>query len=101
MIAWRPYIMSASIVRPFCLTSFAFAVAVLVGGHTPPLCAQLTRGVISGTVTDPSGGVIVKAQVKIRNRDTNQEREIPTSQVGVYRFTAIEPGFYAVEFSSA
>jgi len=92
--------MASSSIHPFWLASFAFALAVLVGGHSQPLSAQLTRGVISGTVTDPSGGVIVKAQVKIRNRDTNQEREIATNQVGVYRFPAIEPGFYAVEFSS-
>ena len=100
MINWEPCIMSASVVQSCCLARLVVALTVLVGGATQPLFAQLTRGFISGTVTDPSGGVIVGARVKITNRATNEEREMATNQVGVYRFAAIEPSAYAVEFSS-
>ena len=68
---------------------------------SPHLCAQLTRGFISGTVTDPDGGVIVGAEARITNPATNDEREMLTNERGVYRFVAVEPGVYTVEFSSA
>ncbi len=62
--------------------------------------AQLTRGFISGTVTDPNGRVVVGAKVRIHNTATNDEREMLTNGSGVYRFVAIEPGVYTAEFSS-
>ena len=61
--------------------------------------AQLTRGYISGTLSDASGAVIAGATVKIVNTGTNIERSMPTNEVGVYRFPAVEPGNYTVEFS--
>jgi outer membrane receptor protein involved in Fe transport len=61
--------------------------------------SQLTRGFISGTVTDASSAVITGAKVKITNTQTNISREVETNQVGVYRFVAVEPGTYNVEFS--
>ncbi len=65
------------------------------------LPAQLTRGFISGTVQDPSGGVIEGAAVKALNKATNIARETVTNSVGVYRFAAMEPGEYSVEFTKA
>ncbi|MGH9785070.1 MAG: carboxypeptidase regulatory-like domain-containing protein, partial [Terriglobia bacterium] len=44
--------------------------------------------------------MIVGARVKIKNKSTNEERETITNDVGAYRFVAIEPGLYAVGFSS-
>jgi outer membrane receptor protein involved in Fe transport len=66
---------------------------------TLPTQAQLTRGFISGTVVDPSGAVLINATVKITNVETNIERETSTNMAGVYRFVAVEPGTYTVEFS--
>ena len=65
------------------------------------LNAQLTRGFISGTVSDPSGAVIVGARVKITNRGTDEEREMVTNHLGIYRFMAVEPGSYTVDYSSS
>ena len=64
------------------------------------LNAQLTRGFISGTIADPSGAVITGARVKIINKATNEEHEVATNRVGVYRFVALEPGTYTLEFSA-
>jgi outer membrane receptor protein involved in Fe transport len=65
------------------------------------LHGQLTRGFISGVVQDPSGAVIVDAKVKIVNVDTGQEREQMTNAAGLYRFAAVEPGTYRIEYSKA
>lgn len=64
------------------------------------LCAQLTRGYVSGTVTDPSGAVVAGARVTITNKATNIQQESSTNELGVYRFVALEPGTYAVAFSA-
>lgn len=63
--------------------------------------AQLTRGYISGTLTDASGAVVAGAAVKIVNAGTNIERSLNTNEVGVYRFAAVEPGNYTVEFAKS
>jgi len=63
--------------------------------------AQLTRGYISGTVVDASGAVISGANVKIVNTGTNIERSLATNDVGVYRFAAVEPGSYTIEFGKS
>src|SRR4051812_30670810 len=60
---------------------------------------QLTRGFISGTVQDSSGGVIEGVSIAITNIDTGLLRSTSTNSAGVYRFAAVEPGVYAAEFS--
>lgn len=60
--------------------------------------AQLTRGFISGTVTDASGAVVEGVAVKITNTATNISTETQTNAVGFYRFVAVEPGVYRVEY---
>src|SRR6185436_20142169 len=64
------------------------------------LSAQLTRGYISGTVSDPSGAVVAVARVTATNRATNIQLETNTNQAGVYRFVAVEPGIYGLAFSA-
>jgi hypothetical protein len=63
------------------------------------LYGQLTRGFISGTVQDASGAVIPEAKIRITQAETNISRDARTNDVGVYRFVAVEPGQYLVEFS--
>src|SRR5688572_20463737 len=67
----------------------------------PPLQAQLFRGAVSGTVTDTQNLVIVGVQVTITNQGTNVSASTATNGVGVYRFAALEPGTYSVEFRIA
>jgi hypothetical protein len=65
--------------------------------------AQLTTSVIRGHVSDSSGAVIVGAQLKIVNTQTNVERilttnsdgdfEAPDLQRGAYRLSVTQPGF--------
>lgn len=73
----------------FCLVTAALALG------------QLTRGFISGTVQDATGAVMPDVTVKITNKATNISAETQTNARGIYRFVAVEPGTYTVEFSKA
>ncbi len=78
----------------------ALLILVLVlGAH--PLHAQLTRGFVSGTVTDTSNAILAGVQVTLTNLGTGIERQMVTSDIGLYRFVAVEPGDYSLSFSLA
>ncbi|MGH9684102.1 MAG: carboxypeptidase regulatory-like domain-containing protein [Candidatus Acidiferrales bacterium] len=57
---------------------------------------QAGRGGISGTVTDPSGGVISGAQVTLLNEATGVTQHTVTSAAGLYGFISLNPGSYKV-----
>ncbi|MGH9882530.1 MAG: carboxypeptidase regulatory-like domain-containing protein, partial [Pyrinomonadaceae bacterium] len=63
--------------------------------------AQTSRGSVTGTVTDPNGAVIAGADVTLTSMQTNTSRTTKTSDEGLYRFEAVEPGTYQVKISSA
>jgi hypothetical protein len=58
------------------------------------LQAQLSNATIKGTVTDPAGAVVVKANVNLTNVDTGEHWTQQTSGQGNYDFTALAPGRY-------
>ena len=66
-----------------------------------PAWAQLTRGIISGTVSDNSGGVLPGVTVTITNQDTGVVRTTVSNDSGVYRVPALEPGAYTAQISGA
>src|SRR5262245_16329410 len=55
---------------------------------------------LSGTVTDPSRGVIAGARVTIRDEGSGVTRASTTNSAGVYSFTDLGVGRYAIEFAS-
>ncbi len=61
-----------------------------------PANAQLTRGVISGSVSDSGGGLLPGVTVTVTNQDTGVVRSTVTNEAGVYRAPALEPGAYRV-----
>ena len=73
--------------------------ALLLVCIAPVAEAQLVRGFVSGTVTDAQDAVVVGATVTITNKATNISRNTVTNEVGFYRFAAVEPGEYTVEYS--
>jgi len=74
------------------------AVALVFASNCDLGAAQLTRGFISGTLTDPSQAVLSGVQVNITNKATNISHETRSTDAGFYRFVAVEPGTYTVEF---
>lgn len=56
---------------------------------------------ITGTVTDTTGAVIVKAQVTITNQDTSRVVKTVTSSAGTYSYKGLDPGKYIVTVESS
>ena len=61
-----------------------------------PLVASGPTGTITGTVTDPSGAVVPKAKVIVRNEGTNATRDAETNDDGDYTVALLPPGRYRV-----
>jgi Carboxypeptidase regulatory-like domain len=75
--------------------------AMLCVAGAPLLMAQTSStGALSGTVTDPSGGVIVGATVTVTNLATGQMRTAATNSGGSYQFSLLPPGNYSVHFEA-
>ena len=70
-----------------------FALLYLASGAS----AQTVQGVITGTVTDPSGASVPKATVTITNVGTNASQAATTGDDGSYRFSLVPPGQYTVD----
>src|SRR5215471_16340504 len=66
-----------------------------------PAFAQSDLGSISGFVRDPSGAVVPKAQVVVKNEATATERRTSTNESGYYTVTNIPSGLYTVSAEAA
>jgi Carboxypeptidase regulatory-like domain/TonB-dependent Receptor Plug Domain len=64
------------------------------------LAQSSATGALTGTVTDPSGAVIVGATVTATNTGTGQTRTVTSDATGAYRFSLLPPGNYDVKFSA-
>jgi len=60
----------------------------------------LTTGQISGTVTDPSGAVVPKAQVTVSNTNTGIKRTTESNSDGYYFVPLLDPGTYVVTITA-
>jgi len=65
-----------------------------------PLFASGPTGTITGTITDPSGAVVQKARVIVRNEDTNAIRDAESNEDGDYTIALLPPGRYRVVVES-
>jgi len=61
--------------------------------------AQTTTARLQGTVTDPSGAVLVGAAVNVTDLDTGAVTAAKTDSAGMYVIPALAPGHYRVEVS--
>ncbi|MBI2687416.1 MAG: carboxypeptidase regulatory-like domain-containing protein [Acidobacteria bacterium] len=64
------------------------------------LFAQRDLGTITGTVTDPSGGVVAGAKIILTEKATGTRQETTTDSSGTYVRTLLRPGTYTVEVSA-
>lgn len=58
--------------------------------------AQSTTGSVVGTLTDPTGSVIVHANVTLLNNTTGNKMTTPVSESGEYQFLSVPPGEYTL-----
>ena len=64
--------------------------------------AQTTgAGTITGTLTDPTGGVVPGAAVVVRNSNTGSERVLATNAAGIYVAPFLQPGMYQIAVTKA
>src|SRR5258708_1601713 len=69
-------------------------VFAMVAGAGTSVWAQSVRGTILGTVTDPSGAVVRKAKVTVREVATGLTRSELTSETGEYSIPQLPVGIY-------
>src|SRR5216684_1466037 len=70
------------------------------------LCGQLfgqasATGAVNGTVTDPSGSVVVGAKVVLLNESTNISTTVTTNAEGQYRIQNVLPSLYNLTVQGA
>src|SRR5690348_12367065 len=65
------------------------------------LQAQTVRGVLTGTVTDPTGAVVPGAAVVATETRTGVKSSTVTSSSGTYRFPEVPLGTYALEVTQS
>jgi len=63
--------------------------------------AQTPTGGLFGTITDPSGAVILNAKVTVTNRETGAVRELASASNGSYAMPSLPAGNYGVRAEAA
>ena len=84
----------------YFLTAIAI-VTLAVTMIVPTVFAQTSRGTITGTITDPQGAVLPKANVTLIDQRTNVKRETATNGAGLYRFDAVSLSDYTITVEAA
>src|SRR5450755_3020506 len=83
-----------------CLVTLMLLLTILLGG-TPAAFGQVDRAVLEGTVSDPSGGVIVGAGVKVVAVETGLSEQQQANSRGYYRFPGLGVGAYTVTVTNS
>ena len=77
-------------------------VALAINFRTlPKAYAQVAGATLSGTVADPSGGVVPNAKISVRNTATNVTRDATTDNAGLYTVPNLLPGTYEITVSAS
>jgi hypothetical protein len=77
-------------------TTIALLLVLLVAARVAAL-GQTSKGILAGTVRDPSGAVVASAKVTVTSEDTSETRSLVTTSQGAYRVEAINPGLYEIK----
>jgi carboxypeptidase family protein len=64
------------------------------------LAAQTGTGILSGTVTNPSGTAVANAKISVRNLASGQTTEVQSDAAGLYTVPNLAPGDYEVSVSA-
>jgi len=74
---------------------FGLAVLLAIVPRGGNLLAQTPTGGLSGVVSDPSGGVVAKAAVRLTSA-SGASLDTVTKRDGSYEFKGLEPGTYTL-----
>src|SRR5882762_991430 len=75
--------------------------AVMVFSLASGTVAQTVQGIITGTITDPSGATVPNATITISNTGTGLSQTATTGTDGSYRFSLVPPGAYVIDVKAA
>jgi len=67
---------------------------------TVSIYSQVTGATLSGTISDPSGGLIPGAQISIRNTGTGISKDFQADSDGYYSAPNLAPGTYEVRVTA-
>src|SRR6266404_490628 len=67
---------------------------------TVSIYSQVTGATLSGTISDPSGGLIPVAQISIRNTGTGISKDFQADSDGYYTAPNLAPGTYEVRVAA-
>ena len=74
----------------------ALAAALLLLLSASLLTAQTSTGEVNGTVTDPNGGSLPGAVIKLINQATKIETEVKANDSGSFTIVNVKPGNYVL-----
>jgi hypothetical protein len=92
--------MRVRLIAAACLVVCTIGYSALFGFVSSSSAQTNSTGALTGTVTDPSGGVVVGAAVTATSKATGQVRTTTTDSSGSYTFSLLPPGEYKVSFSA-
>jgi hypothetical protein len=82
-------------------TSFSILLTVLFSLMAGVVAhAQVTGATVSGTVSDPTGGVVANATVSATNTATAITRDATSDSAGLYTLANLVPGVYEIKVSA-
>src|SRR3974390_2910955 len=82
--------------RPYKGKWLLLPVALIALLVSPSVFAQETTAGVQGTVKDPSGASVAKANVEVSGTSLLGTRKVKTDDAGGYRITALPPGTYSM-----
>ncbi len=85
-------------VRALRVPTLTLLAGLLVASHAAAQ-AQITTGVIQGSVLDPSGAALPGVNVEAKNVGTNIARSQTTGAEGRFTLLQLQPGTYTVTFT--
>lgn len=80
------------IIRPVIFTSLCSHVFFFA--NIAPVFGQTDTGRITGTVTEPTGGVVAGAKIAVKSADNGSTRETTTNSAGIYTVPGLKPDTY-------
>ena len=87
--------------KELALTAILLLIGLQAISFTSPIViAQSSKGIVVGTITDPSGAAISDCTVRVINTSTNVSRETVSASEGTFRLDAVDPGAYKVEVTA-
>jgi outer membrane receptor for ferrienterochelin and colicin len=83
------------------LRSYVFGAALLLSTISGVRAqTEASTGVISGTVRDQAGGILVGSVIQVHHQQTGLVRQIASNENGYFRFSLLPLGDYALEASA-